>query len=398
MSIDRRKFIDYSVKSLTGLYFLNDIILQSGQAFASSKSKGANAVQDLINKTKKTQNYLSMTGVDPTAQFILDRNDGDVGAVNPGVAFFNDQGESAIVNVPIFAHSVEQNPNHLSRIMAIPRRGNKCCEYDVLKNKVTNILTPNDKKFYGHGTYVPDSDLFYASTFLHSAADATMVLFDLKSQKVLKEILVDGGAGAHQCALSKDKRHLIVTYTWPTATHKASVAWIDIKTGVVVDRIYGMPNRSEHFTEVSDGYLVYTGGPLNRKDPTVIGSIGPDKTVANVEFTPDELKSYGKGLSVSICTMEEKELSFITSAGDRSVYVVNYKTRKLIQRIAVPSPRGIVLTHDRKKLLVTSLVGDISSKSDIYIIDVDQLKIVDSFSIKGAVAYSSHAAKYQLPS
>ena len=347
----------------------------------------------LIDKTKTQFSSLSMTGIDPTVEFISKRQNGDYGAVRPGLAFLNDNKENAVIDVPVFPHSVEQNPNSLGRVMLIPRRGNTCYEFDVYQNKVVTKLQLDKKRFYGHGCYIPGTTLFIASTFVRTPADSAMTVFDLSTGKFLNDIVVEGGAGAHQCSLSYDKKHIIITFSEPTATHQTSIAWFDVNTLELKNRVFGMRPHAEHFSDLSDGNLIFTGGVEDKDEQTVIGNITPDKIVKNLQLEKSQLRHL-IGLSVSICGVEEKGISIMTNLVEDSVYVWDYKNDKLLKRINVLSPRGLSLSNDRKKVFVTSLANHRQSKSFISVINLDSFEVVEKFHIINALAYSSHITKF----
>lgn len=390
--MERRDFLTKSLLGGLGLSL-------SGKIWSASNinlkyKNDPKALEKLISKSKGSFKYLTMSGIDPTIDFINSKsNDGDVGAVRPGVAFFNDNLESAVVDVPMFPHSIEQNPDYPNRIMLIAKKNATCIEYDVLQNKITNELTLKDKKFYGHGCYVTGTDYFYASTFSYDTSKATMVLFDLKTKQVVKEIQIPGGSGSHQCSLSHDKKSIIMTFSKSSKGHKPSVAWFDIKTGELTDRVYGLRENAEHFDHLSDGYLIFTGGVAGSKEQTVIGSISPEKQVTNFEADKDHTDHFS-GLSVSIVGLESRGVSFMSNAVENSIYVLNYKTGKLIKRIEIPVPRGLNLTNDGKYLIATSLSNMLNKDALISLIDVENFEVKKQFKIENALAYSSHASKF----
>lgn len=334
-----------------------------------------------------------MTGVDPTLEFIQRRENGDIGAVNPGVAFFNDNYESAILDVPIYAHSIEQNPNDSSKIMLIPRRGSKCVEYDIIMNKVSATLDLGKKSFYGHGCYVPGTNLFYAAAFYQNTYQTSIVVFNYKENKLLNEITVEGSAGAHQCSLSRDKNYVIMTFSEPTEKHKPSLVWISVKTGEVVKRVYGMRNNAEHFASLEDNYIIFTGGVQSKEVETVIGSIDSKDQVLNFKNKTENFEKFS-GLSVSILGFESKSISLVTNLVENSVYIHNYKSGELISRIETPSPRGISLSNDLKKLFITTLPGPNQHKAPVKVYDLETLKEIHEFEIKNALAYGSHTSKF----
>ncbi len=352
---------------------------------------------ELLKRSQGKFSHLSMTGVDPTIRFIHERQNGDWGAQNPGIAFFNDSMESAVVDVPIFAHSVEQNPNLQNRIMLIPRRGKKCIEYDVVANEVTAELDLGKNSFYGHGCYVPGTTLFYAASFLYQNNNASIVLFDTKTGKMLRELVIPGGAGAHQCALSYDRKYVIMTLSEKTKTHGPSVLWYDIKTEQIHRRVYGMREHAEHFSDLSDGYLIYTGGVQSPHVETVIGSIDPEKNVANFSMGEDFRKHFS-GLSVSICGLENKGLSFMTNLVEASLYIFNYKTGQLVKRIQTPAPRGLSLSNDGKIIFVTSLMERHEKQSMVRAYSVETYEQIGEFHIPQTMAYSSHSSRFSLSS
>ncbi len=389
----RREFILSSFLSAVAFSFPQKAFSTGPSAAPFFKRNDHGKFLELLKRSKGNFPSLSMTGVDPTLKFILDRNDGDFGAVNPGIAFFNDSMENAVVDVPIFPHSVEQNPDFPNRIMLIPRRGKKCVEFDVVANKVSAELDLGAQSFYGHGCYIPGTSLFYAASFLYSSNNASIVLFDTKTGKMLRELVIPGGAGAHQCSLSYDRKYVIMTLSARTKTHGPSIVWYDIKTGQIFRRVYGMREHAEHFSDLSDGYLIYTGGVQSRKVETVIGSIDPEKNVQG--FTMGEnFSKHFSGLSVSICGLEDRGLSFMTNLGESSLYVFNYKTGKLVKRIETPAPRGLSLSNDGKLIFVTSLLERHEVQSTVRVYSVDTFEQIGEFNIPGTLAYSSHSSRF----
>ncbi len=370
-----------------------------GQAWAASLASPSvtgrdhSAFLEFIRRSGKSSN-LSMTGIDPTIAFFHQPKTGRIPPGNTGLAFFNDAGESAILDAPIFVHSIEQNPDALERIMLIPRAKGTCFEYDVYANKVTHTLNLGARNFYGHGCYVPGTNHFYSAAVSADTYDTSIVQFNYKTGKLLREISVPGGAGAHQCSLSRDGRHLIMTFTRKTATHSPSIVWIDITSGSIVDRVLNLPEQTEHFSELSDGYVVFAGGHDSEEAETILGRLDPKRQPQLVE-PGKEFGPHFRAVSSSICAVEEKSLAFITNVSQDSVFVINYKTGAPVKRIAINAPRGLALSGDRRRLFVTSLVDTESDISRVTVCDVESLQKVSEFSIPKTKAYANHISRFR---
>ncbi len=397
--MDRREFLKGSF--LTSMALTIPGLAHADIKFPLKSAYDHKELLSLIEKSKKKYSSLTMTGVDPAVNFIYERN-GDVGATRPGVVFFNDDQEQAIIDVPIFAHSIEQNPNHPNRIMLIPKRISKCVEFDIIENKVVSEISLDQKKFYGHGCYIPGTDLFYASTYLYGSSDASMLIFDHKKNKIVKEIEIPGGAGSHQCTLSLDKKYIIITFSEPTKGHTPSLAWFDIKTNELVDRVYGLDAHSEHFLELNDGNIVYTGGRVtNEKQlpPVVFGCVTKEKKVNNfsVANMPKPTDFVGQG--IAIVALEHKKMFVVTNLTTSLIYFYNYETGALIKTMPIRKPRGISLSNDGKKMYVTSLsFKPVKVGAEVTVIDVETTNIIGTFMVKNSLAFSSHISQFLLNS
>lgn len=355
-------------------------------------------VLDFLAKSKTKYKTVNITGIDPTLEFIYQRDGGDTGSVRPGVILFNDDKEAALIDVPIFAHSIEQNPTNPARIMLIPRRGPVAVEFDIVQNKVVNELSMPERLFYGHGCYIPGTDLFYASTSIPSERDTRMVLFDVKKQTFINDIIITGGYMAHQCALAKDGKHIIISFARGSLEYPPSVAWFDIATGKLTKRIIGMKENVEHFSEMSDGSILFTGGFLptdNQRGPVALGVIEEEK-VHNFPIENIDGQKVLKGQGVGILGLESRGYYFSTNLSENVIHVYNYKTKQFIKNIKVYAPRGISATEDGKFLFVTMIPSLKKKRPEILVIDVDKLEVVDRFSVKNTMAYSSHTTAFKL--
>lgn len=335
-----------------------------------------------------------MTGVDPGIDFMLQPKGGTLRPLRPGLAFFNDVGEFAVVDAPIFVHSIEQSPDRPERIMLVPRERGKTFEYDVAAGKVTAVLDLGRRHFYGHGCYVPGTNHFFSAAVSPDTYETAVVQFDHRAGKLLREITVPGGAGAHQCSLSRDGRHVIMTFTRKTATHAPSIVWIDAATGAVVERVADLRPQTEHFAELADGHLVFAGGVDEPDAATVVGRLDLKRAVLHVE-PQKEFAGHFQAVSSSICAVEEKSLAFVTNVSQDSVYVFDYKTGTPRARLAVNAPRGVALSADRKSLFVTSLVDAAVDVSRIAVYDVDRLVRVREFTIPETKAYANHISRFR---
>ncbi len=385
----RREFIQQSLFAtllleLTGL---------PDHTFAAEIQRDPKKLSELFERSRAA-GTLSMTGVDPTIDFFHNRRPG-VGAARPGVAFFNDQGESAVIDVPTFVHSIEQNPDLPNRIMLIPRSHGKCFEFDVATNKVTAVLRLKDRHFYGHGCYVPGTNHFYSASVSPQTYETSIVLFDYKLGKLLREVNVPGGAGAHQCSLSRDGRHVIMTFTRKTSTHSPSIVWVDVTTGSVVERVSDLREQTEHFTELGDGHIIFAGGLESEAAETVLGRLDPTRQPLHVQ-PGKEFGGHFNAVSSSICALEEKSMAFVTNITQDSVYVINYKTGAPLKRLEVNAPRGLSLSKDRRSLFVTSLVDTEKDQSRIAVFDVERLLKTSEFSIPDTKAYANHISPFRI--
>jgi hypothetical protein len=184
-----------------------------------------------------------------------------------------------------------------------------------------------------------------------------------------------------------------MTFTRKTATHAPSIVWIDTITGAVVDRVSGLPEQTEHFSELSDGYLVFAGGHESEEAQTVLGRLDPKRGILLVD-PEKEFADHFRAVSSSICAVEERSLAFITNVSRDSVFVINYKTGAPVKRIEINAPRGLALSGDRRRLFVTSLVDTQSDLSRVTVYNVENLDRVSDFSIAHSKAYANHISRF----
>ena len=206
--------------------------------------------------------------------------------------------------------------------------------------------------------------------------------------------------GAHQCTLSLDKKHIIITFSESTKDHGPSLAWFDVNTGELVKRIYGLAPYAEHFLETNDNNIVYTGGRLTNTQPqplVVFGSIDKDKKVNNFDVSKMLNSKDFIGQGIAIIALEHKKQFVVTNLTTGLIYFYNYESGALVKTLEIRKPRGISLSNDGKKIYVTSLsFKQIKKRAEVTVIDVDTLKTLDTFMIQNSLAFSSHISKYTL--
>ncbi len=262
-----------------------------------------------------------------------------------------------LVPLDFLAHGVAVDPNDRHRIVVCEKIGPGAALIDLQSLSVTGKLqTTDDRLFYGHCAFSSDGKLIYTTETYKASHDGAIVIRDAGSLEIVGEF-PSFGAAPHECLLIDDGKTMVVTNGGGDISGPApNVAYIDIATQSLVKREHPT-NRHLNTGHLAiaddDGSLVVVSAPrAGTKEPKLGGvSIQPaGKNLRSVTL-PKKVVSRMAGEALSVQIMDGT--AAVTHPDGEMVTFWNISDRRLVKEMTLPKPRGVTMSRDNKRLVIS---------------------------------------------
>lgn len=299
------------------------------------------------------------------------------------------------VETSFLGHGLAFNPVKPERAVLFEKRGKGACEVDLRAGKVVReILTADNRQFYGHGAYSPDGKILYAAeTITEGEFNGLIVMRDAKSFKEIGEF-PSYGPRPHDCQILKDSKTMIITNGGGLINEKekGSVTYVDIESQKLIKKI-SIDNRlfnAGHVAVAENGDIAVVsapreGSPAKRNGGVTIG--GKDKELKTADGPSNILKKL-VGETLSVCIDDHHRIAAATTPDANRITFWDLDSGKMKHTIKVTHPRGVAMTQDKK-----SYIFSYDKPAKIGLVSADTLQPIAGCDIDVAIS-GSHIASY----
>lgn len=309
---------------------------------------------------------LFLAGLAPEKLFALERADAVFAAAfmdqagRYGLATVTDRGD--IVDrslLPGRAHGLAYDPV-FDRVVAFARRpGTFAVIFDRTRRSAPVVIhSPEDRHFYGHGTFSRDGRLLYASENDFDHARGVIGIYDAAAGFARIGEYSTYGVGPHDLSISFDGTVLIAA-NGGIETHpdfgrtklnldhmEPSLTLIDAKTGSLIEK-HDLPASlrqlsTRHIDLGPDGSIWFACQYQGRRDdlPPLIGRFAKGEAVRFIDLPQDvalNLANYVGAIAVN----REKGIVAATSPRGGCYVVLDATSGKLLRDVRLPGASGV---------------------------------------------------------
>lgn len=310
----------------------------------------------------------------------------------------------SIHHIPMsfLAHGLVFNPLDRNKVCLFEKKGSGSCELNLITGESRIIETDPGLLFYGHGVYVADPSgpnqnykLFSTETTL-SSGEGVIVIRDAKTLKIEGQF-PSYGSNPHDCQLIENKTVLAITNGGAPLGQKPlpSVTYIDVKTQKLLETFEIQDPRfnAGHLAVSKDKDLVVVSAPRSGLPDSDNGAISilskssgnPNERKLITLTEPKNIIDQLKSETLSLFIDEQRDLLAATSPVGGLVTFWHVKSGQFIASVNLPSPRGLILSKNKKFFLVSC-----DQDASLAFINADNLKLVPNLTIPRAGFSGSH--------
>ncbi len=303
------------------------------------------------------------------------------------------------IPLTFFAHGVVPNPVAPAKAVLFEKKGKGSCEVDLVSGTVLRAIpTLEERQFYGHGDYLPDGSVLFATeTVTHGRYEGVIAVRDGKTLE-LKDTFPSHGSSPHDCRLIDGGRVMVVANGGGPmdSPDPPNVTYVDVKTGSLLEKVEfpDLTINAGHFALSAAGDLAVVSAPRegqpdykNRPGGITVKPVGK-KPVTLAE--PREVTSRLMGEVLSVCVHEPTNVVAAPPPLGDVVTFWNVKTCELVKKLDLPRARGVSLTLDGKHFVITH--GDV----DVTLVTTNGLEPVPAERFTGSLLTGSHIITYSL--
>lgn len=310
----------------------------------------------------------------------------------------------AVGHIPVsfLPHGLAFNPIDSKKVCLFEKKGPGACELDLATGKSIKIETDRGRYFYGHGVYVSDSTslnqnykLLSTETNLNSG-EGVIVIRDAQTLKVEGQF-PSYGSNPHDCLLIDNGSVLAITNGGAPLGQKPlpSVTYVDVKTQKLL-KIFELQDprfNAGHLAISNEKDLAVVSAPRLGLPELGSGAISilskssedPNEKKLVTLTEPKQIIDQLKSETLSLFIDEKRDLLATTSPVGGLVTFWNIKSGRFISSVDLPSPRGLILSKDRKYFLISC-----DQDARLVFINAETLKVAKDLTIPKAGFSGSH--------
>lgn len=268
-------------------------------------------------------------------------------------------GAPRLTETGFMPHGVAIDPLHAQRVLVFEKIGPGCCEINLVAQKVTHTVPPHPGRwFYGHGAFSPDGKLLYSTETIKDEQRGVIGVRDGATLDYIGEFPTFG-ENPHDCHLIDNGKTLVMTNGGGALGTRLApcVTYVDVGSQRLLEKLELSSERfnTGHLTLSSRGDLVVVSAPrkgLSDKDLGAV-SMRSGKAPLRTMTEPADVtaRMYGEALSTVI--HEPTGIAAVTHPGGNMVTFWSLRTATLIKTLALERARGVTLTLDGAKFIVT---------------------------------------------
>ena len=261
-----------------------------------------------------------------------------------------------LVSLTFLPHGVARDPLDLNRIVTCEKIGPGAAVIDLSRGECTHTIDgPEARLFYGHCEFSRDGAVLYTTETYKDSHDGAIIIRDARSFEIIGEF-PSFGSSPHECQIIDDGKTMVITNGGgPSSGAAPNVAYIDIESRRLI-RKEELTNRAlntGHFVIAGDGSLVVVSAPRTGLASTRPGgvSIQPANKRLRSLTRPKKVVSGMTGEALSTCI--HGTTAAVTHPDGNMVTFWSIENRNFIQRLELPKPRGVVLTKDSSRFVIS---------------------------------------------
>lgn len=268
----------------------------------------------------------------------------------------------AFRRIPIgfHAHGFAPSPVQTRRAALFEKKGPGACYVDLVEGAVLETIAPTPGyAFYGHGSYTVDGSALLVVESNLESEQGRIAIRDVVTFEVTAEFPTYG-ASPHDCRLIDGGRTLVITNGGgpPGSLDPPCVTYVDVKSQKLKEKLIVYESRinAGHLDLLGRKHLAVVSAPRDELDQdTNIGAVllrsGDQPLVRMVEPVSVTRRMLGESLSVAI--HEPTGVVGVTNPKGNLLTFWDLETKTLVKSLDVVSPRGITVTIDRKRFIVS---------------------------------------------
>ncbi len=267
---------------------------------------------------------------------------------------------AALVATTFLPHGVAIHPKTPHIVTTFEKIGPGCAEIDLSTGEARRFILPTkDRWFYGHGAYSTDGSLLYSTETVNSTSQGVIGVRDARTFQYLGDFPTFG-ENPHDCHLIDKGTVLVITNGGSkVAGHgdQPCVTYVEVASRKLLHRhdMVGDRFNTGHLGVVGKDGLVVVSAPRSGVMDKDLGAVsmregsGPLVTVTD----PPEITARMIGESLSVEVHEPTGAAAVTHPYGDMVTWWSTKTRELVKVLDRPRPRGVTLSRDGARYLLS---------------------------------------------
>ncbi len=265
--------------------------------------------------------------------------------------------EVTFVKLPFLGHIVNQHPLNPKHVFTFEKWGHKSALIDVRDKKILTITESSENhEFFGHMLFNADGTHFVDSEYAAQQPVGRLAIRDSSTMKMV-DAFSSYGAWPHD-TYSPDNGKTIMVANGGHGDSKSNISWVDFASGKLLHQLdmeAGNYVDYQHVIMSHDGWLCIAG-KSKKQTAELIKFVSPDGRAYSPDI-PKDLMVKMRDETLSMTLLGKSGLMAITIPKSNVVLVINYKTQKLIEAIAIDYPKGVLPSIDPRDNDLTLLIN-----------------------------------------
>lgn len=320
----------------------------------------------------------------------------DLNRVKQGLSVVNvTTGQQWLAPLAFLPHGITSNPTNKRQLALFEKHGGGGALLDIDGHQPVRAVTPKKGcQFYGHGVFSKAGEALFVTETQMTDYHGVITVRDNSDDAQYMADFPSYGVAPHDCQLVDDGTVLVVTNGGGGLSSRSApnVAWIDIASQRLLERrtISNAQLNAGHFAISPRGEMVVVSAPRKGLPVAASGGVSlwqPGHNVIASLDIPRSLQQHMRGEALSVLIHPKKPIALVTHPDGNVVTIWSTQSQKLLTHINLERPRGVTLTKDLSKFIVSY-----SQQALLATIDVDEFSL--SKSLYDQVSYFTGSHVY----
>lgn len=274
--------------------------------------------------------------------------------------------KAELVPLSFLGHGISFDPTSRFRAAVFEKKGPGACLVDLRERAVIRpIVSPENRRFYGHGAYSADGRLIYATeSLIHDDFAGVLSVRDAVSLREIGTVSTYG-TSPHDCLLIDEGKTLVVSNGGGPLDggDPPCVCYIEIATGKLLDKVVldSPLHNTGHIALSARGDLAIISAPREglpspNEQPGAL-SIRPVGEAVMTVKKPGSVVQRMKGETLSLTILESAQIVIATNPFGNLVSMWNLRDATYVGKLELEAPRGICQSLDKEWFLVSHVEG-----------------------------------------